>query len=205
MIKNISLFPDTSNKKIISVLPNKGPSIVFENDGRNEGEDGNELDFGHATVMYGGCRIRDLCIFNLCSKCNGHNTSCKMTSAIIGEATCIISKRSESDVNNMKENFGQIQEAFQKNESKLSKIENKMEDLFENYQKILDAIERKLEHDKTQSKSKDSENETHATTSHKMENTPHEKWRHTEANNQETKAMFSHILKMLQDMKDAHN
>jgi len=72
-----------------------------------------------------------------------------MTSPIIGEATRVISKRSESDVNNMKVNFGQIQEAFKKNESKLSKIENKMEDLFENYQKKLDAIERKLEHDKT--------------------------------------------------------
>jgi len=51
-----------------------------------------------------------------------------MTSLIIGEATCIISKRSEPDVNNMKEHFGQIQ-------AKLSKIENKIEKLFENYQK----------------------------------------------------------------------
>jgi len=51
--------------------------------------------------------------------------------AIIGEATCIISKRSEPDINNMKENFGQIQEALKENESKLSKIANKMDVLFQ--------------------------------------------------------------------------
>jgi len=72
-----------------------------------------------------------------------------MTSLIIGEATCIISKRSEPDVNNMKEHFGQIQaklskienkinnmkEHFGQIQAKLSKIENKIEKLFENYQK----------------------------------------------------------------------
>ena len=138
MIKNITLFPDTSCKKRIHVLPNKGPNIVFENEGLNKGEDGVELDSGHATPAYGGSRFRDRCIRNLCSKCNGHNTSCKMTSAIIGEANRIISKRSESEVNSMKENFGQmkenfsqLQEALKGNESKLSKIENKIEELFE--------------------------------------------------------------------------
>jgi hypothetical protein len=34
---------------------------------------------------------------------------------------------------------------------------------------------------------------------------PHEKWSSTEANNQETKALFIQILKMLQDKKGAHN
>jgi len=34
---------------------------------------------------------------------------------------------------------------------------------------------------------------------------PHEKWSLTEAINQETKALFSRILNMLQDMKDTHN
>jgi len=80
-----------------------------------------------------------------------------MTSVIIGEATCIISKRSELDVNNMKENFSQIQEALKENESKLTKIQNKMEEnqhLLENYQQKLDVIERKLEHDKIQAKIK---------------------------------------------------
>jgi hypothetical protein len=209
MIKNISLFPDTpckKSKKRIHVLPNKGPNIVFENNGLNKGEDRDELDSGHAIPAYGGHRFRDPCIPNLCSKCNVHDTSCKMSSAIIGEATCIISNRSESDVTNMKENFNQIQEAFKKNESKLSKIENKMEDLFENYLKKLSAIDRKLEHDKIQSKNKGSQKMKHyATTSHKMENMSHEKWSCTEATNQETKAMFSHILKMLQDIKDSHN
>jgi hypothetical protein len=44
-----------------------------------------------------------------------------------------------------------------------------------------------------------------ATTSHKMENTPYERWSHTEATNQETNAMFIQIMKMLQDKEDAHN
>jgi hypothetical protein len=138
MIKNISLFPDTSYKKRIHVFPNKGPNIVFENDGLNKGEDGDELDSGYVTPAYGRSRFRDPFIRNFCRKCKGHNTSCKMTSAIIGEATCIISIRSESDVNNMKENFsqmeenfGQLQEALKENDSKLSKIENKIEELFE--------------------------------------------------------------------------
>jgi len=39
-----------------------------------------------------------------------------MTSAITEEATHIISKRSECDVNNMKENFSQIKEALKENE-----------------------------------------------------------------------------------------
>jgi len=198
MIKNISFFPDPSYKKRILILPNKGPNIVFE--------DGNELHSNHATPTYGGSSIINLCICNFCSKCKGHNTSCKMTSAIIGEATRVISKRSDSDVSNMKQNFGQLKEALKENESKLSKIENKMEKLFKNYQKALDDNARKLEHDKIQSKNKGSQKMKHnATTSHKMENMPHEKCSHFEASNQETKAMFNHILKMLQDMKDAQN
>jgi hypothetical protein len=124
MIKNISLFPDTSYKKKILVLLNNGPNIVFENDGLNKGEDGGELDSGHVTPAYGGSRFRDPHICNICTKCNGHNTSCKMTSVIIGEATRIISKTSEPDVNNMKE----IQEALKENESKLSKMEYKIEE-----------------------------------------------------------------------------
>jgi len=205
-IKNISIFPDTSYKKSIHVLPNKGPNIVFVNDKLNKGEDRDKLDSGHATPVYGGSRFRDSCIRNLCSICNARNTSCKMTSAIIGEATHIISKRSEPNVNNMKENLGQIQDALKENESKLSKIENKIEELFENYQKKLDGIERKLKHDKIQIKNKGSQKMKHnATTSHKMENTPYERWSHTEATDQETKAMFIQIMKMLQDKEDAHN
>jgi len=127
-IKNISLFPDISNKKNISVLPNKGTNIVFEGDGLNESEDLDELDTVQVTKANGGSSGRDPHILNILSNNNGQNTSCKMTSLIIGEATCIISKRSEPDINNMKEHFGQIQ-------AKLSKIENKIEELFENYQK----------------------------------------------------------------------
>ena len=37
-----------------------------------------------------------------------------MISVIIGEATHIISKRSEPDVNNMKENFGQIHQSIKR-------------------------------------------------------------------------------------------
>jgi hypothetical protein len=44
-----------------------------------------------------------------------------------------------------------------------------------------------------------------ATTSHKMENTPYERLSYTETTTQETKALFSQILKMLQDKKDAHS
>jgi hypothetical protein len=63
-----------------------------------------------------------------------------------------------------------------------------------------------LEHDQIQSKNKDSQKMKHnAATSHKIEITPHEKWSHTEATNQETQVMFSQILKMIQDIKDAHN
>jgi hypothetical protein len=161
-IKNISLFPDTSNKKKISVLPNKGPNIVFEGDGPNDGEDLDEPDTVQVTNAYGGSSGRDPYILNLPFNNNGENTSCKMTSIIIGEATCIISKRSEPHVNNMKENFGQIQ-------AKLSKIENKIEELFENYQKKSDAFERKLEHDKIQSKNKGSQKMKHnATTNHEI-------------------------------------
>ena len=121
-------------------MPNKGSNIVLENDGLNK----------VAILVYGGSRFRDPRIRNLCNKCNGHNTSCKMTSAIIGGAPHIISKRSECDVNNMKENLSQIQEALKINESNLSKIENKIEEEFKNYQKKFDGIEKKLEHDKIQ-------------------------------------------------------
>jgi hypothetical protein len=134
-IINISLFPDTSCKKRIHVLPNKGPDIVFEGDGLNEV--GDELDTVHVMEEYEGSRGRKTQILNLHTNNNGQNTSCKLTSLIIGEATRIISSQSETDVNNMKENFSQIQEALKEN---LSKIENKMEELFENYQKKLDFI-----------------------------------------------------------------
>jgi len=156
-IKNSSLFPDTSYKKRIHVLPNKGPKCIFEADRLNEVEDGDELDIGHVERAYEGSEGRDPHIRNICTKRNARNTSCKMTSVVIGEANRIISKRSEPDVNNMKENFGQIQEALKENESMLSKIQNKMEEnqnLLENYQQKLDAIERKLEHDRIQAKIK---------------------------------------------------
>jgi hypothetical protein len=136
-IKNICLFPDTSSMKRIHVLANKGPDIVLENDGLNKAEDRDGLNSGHATPSYGGSTFRDRWIRKLCSKCSGYNTSCKMSSAIIGKANRIISKRSESNGNNMRENFGQLQEALKEN---LSKIENKIEDLFEKYQKKLDGI-----------------------------------------------------------------
>jgi hypothetical protein len=164
-IKNISLFPDTSNKKKISVLPNKGPHIVFEGDGLNEGEDVDELDTVQVTKTNWWSSGRDPHVLNLLAN-NGQNTPCKMTSVIIREATYIISNQSKTDVNNMKENFCQIQEALKEN---LSKIENKMEQLFENYQKKLDGIERKLEHDKIQSKNKGSQKmKLSAVTSHEM-------------------------------------
>ena len=51
-----------------------------------------------------------------------------MISVIIGEATRIIRRMSELDVNDMKQNFGQIQDALKENESQLSKIQNKMEE-----------------------------------------------------------------------------
>ena len=100
-IKNISLFPDISYKERIHVLPNKGPNIVSEGNGLNEVE-----GHGHATQAYGWSVFRVPSIRNLCTKCNGHNTSCKMPSVIIWEATHIISKGSESDINNMNENLG---------------------------------------------------------------------------------------------------
>jgi hypothetical protein len=156
-IKNSSLFPVTSYKKRIHVLPNKGPTFFFEGDELNEVEDGDELDIGHVKQAYEGSKGREPHIHNISTKHNGHNTSCEVTSAIIGEATRIISKRSEPEVSNMKENFSQLQEALKENESKLSKIQNKMEEnqhLLENYQQKLDAIERKLEHDRIQAKMK---------------------------------------------------
>jgi len=157
-IKIISLFPETSYKKRIHVLPNRGPNIVFENDGLNK-----------VSIWCTEGGVRDPCICNLCSKCNGHNASCKMISATIGEATHIISKRSGYDVNNMNENFSQIQEALKENKSNLSKLENITEESFENYRKKFDGIERKLEHDKIQSKNKGSQKtKLNATTSHDM-------------------------------------
>jgi len=156
-VKNISLFPDTSYKKRIHVLPNKGPNIVFECDGLNEGEDGDELDNVQVTKAYEDRRHTDPQILNLRNNSNGQSTSCKMTPVIIGEATCIISKRSETDVNNMKENINQIQEALKENDSKLSKIENKIDVLFKNLSEEIYAIKRKLEHDKIQNKNKGSQ------------------------------------------------
>jgi hypothetical protein len=116
-IKNSSLFPDTSYKKI-HVLPNKGPNIVFEGDGQNEVEDGDE-----------------------------HNTSCKMTSVVLGEATRIISQRSNSDVINTKVNFGQMQEALKENETNLSKIEERMEVLLKKLSGEIRCHQKKLSED----------------------------------------------------------
>jgi hypothetical protein len=140
-IKHSSIFPDTSYKKTIHVLPNKGSTFVFEGE-------------GHDKQSYDRSKGRDPQTSNICIKHNGHNTSCKMTSVIIGKATRIISKRSEPDVNNMKENFVQIQEALSKIQNKIEekKIEN--QHLLEIYQQKLNAIERKLEHVKIQAKKK---------------------------------------------------
>jgi len=129
-IKNSSLFPDTSNKKRIHVSPNKGPYIVFEGDGLNEVEDADELDIGHVKQANEGNEGTNSHILNISTKCNACKTSCEMPSVIIGEVTRIISKGSEPDVNNTKENFGQIQEALKENESKLLQIEDKMNVLF---------------------------------------------------------------------------
>jgi len=153
-IKNSSLFPDPSHKKRIHVSPNKGPKVVFVGNGLNEDEDGDELDNGNVKQANEGGKVTDPNIHNISNKCNGFNTSCKMTSVIIGEATRIISKRSEPDVNNTKENFSQIQEALKENESKLLQIEDKMNVMFKKLSEKLDAIERKLEHDKIQTKLK---------------------------------------------------
>ena len=142
-IKKISLFPDTEYTKRIHVLPNKGPNIVFEGDGLNECEDGDELDIGHVKQAHEGSKFRDPHIPNVHTNNNGQNTICKMTLLIIGEATCIISKRSDTDVSNIKENFGQIQEALKVNESKLSKIENKMDALFKKLSEEIRCYQKK--------------------------------------------------------------
>jgi hypothetical protein len=146
ILKNISLFPDTSYNKRIHVLPNKGPNIVFEPNELKEGESESELDNGRAMKKFGGIRGIAQRIFYFGSRCNRQNASCKMSLVIIGEAIRIISNQgSESDVNYMKGNLSQIQEMLKENESKLSKIENKMED---NQQKLTD-IETMLKHNKT--------------------------------------------------------
>jgi hypothetical protein len=144
-IINISLFPDTSYNKRIHVLPNKGPNIVFEGHGLNKGEEGDETDTVQVTKAYEGSRGTEPQFLNLPTNNNGQNTSCKMTSLFIGEATCIISKRSESDLNNMKETFSQIQEALKENESKLSKIENKMDVLFKILSEEISFHQKKVE------------------------------------------------------------
>jgi len=128
-IKNISLFPDTSYMKRILLSPNEGPNIVFERNGLSEGKDADKLESGHATQANGRSWLQH--IQNLLTNNNEQNISYNKTWAFIQGATQIISKRSEPDVNNMKENFSQLQEALIKNESKLSKIENKIEELFE--------------------------------------------------------------------------
>jgi len=128
-IKNISLFPDTSYMKRILLSPNEGPNIVFERNGLSEGKDGDKLESGHATQANGRSWLQR--IQNLLTNNNEQNISYNKTWAFIQGATHIISKRSQPDVNNMKENFSQLQEALIKNESKLSKIENKIEELFE--------------------------------------------------------------------------
>jgi hypothetical protein len=172
-IKNISLFPDTAYNKKIHVLPNKGPNIVFERNGLNESEGEGEFDSGHAMKAYVWSRLRAQRISNLGTKSNEQNTSCRMPLVIIGEAIGIISSRgSQSDVNNMKENFSQMQDMLKENDSKLSELQNKMEEnqqLLENYQKKLTDMEVKLEHDKIQSKNKGSQKTKHnANMSRKM-------------------------------------
>ena len=67
--------------------------------------------------------------------------------AIIGEATRIISKRSEPDIINMKENYVQIQEALKENESKIA---NKMDVMFQKLSEEIRSIRRELERDKIQ-------------------------------------------------------
>jgi hypothetical protein len=128
-IKNSSLFPDTSYKKRIHVLPNKGPNIFFEHNGLSEVEGGDERDSVQATQAHVWRELQH--IRNLLTNSNVQNSSHSKTLAIIGEAARIISKISEPYVNNMKENFSQIKEALKQNEAKLSKIENKIQELFE--------------------------------------------------------------------------
>jgi septation ring formation regulator EzrA len=67
-----------------------------------------------------------------------------MTSLLMREATCIISKRSESDLNITKETFNQIQEALKENESKLSKIEDKMEAWFKTLSEEISSHQKKV-------------------------------------------------------------
>jgi len=107
-IKIISLFQDPSHKKKLHVLPNKGPNNVFWHNGLSECKDGDELESGHAT--HGCVRRWARHIQNCLNKSNKQDISYDKTLVIIEEATRIISKRSKPDVNNMKENFGQIQE-----------------------------------------------------------------------------------------------
>jgi ankyrin repeat protein len=158
LLKDISLFPDTSREKRIHILPNKGPDIVFESYGLNK----NKYDTIRATKARKRSIIRLPHILTLGSSSNGKNTSFKMTSVIIGKAIGVISNRGlESDVNYMKGNFSQIQDMLKETESKLSKIENKLEEnqqLLEDYQQRLTDIGEQLQIDKIQSK--DKENET---------------------------------------------
>jgi hypothetical protein len=223
-MKNISLFPDTSYNKKIHVLPNKGPNIVFERHGLNEsegegecegeskgegeGEGEDEVDTRHAMNAYrrtiGTARL----ILNNCARYTGLKASCKMPLVIIGEAIGIVSNReSESEANNMKKNFSQIQEVLEENESKLSKIQNKIEvshKLLEKYKTKLTDIEIELQRDKIESKNKGSQKMKHnANMSHTMQHTPDERFIHTDAANQEV--ILNQILKMLQDMKSSNN
>ncbi|GFG34517.1 hypothetical protein Cfor_06444 [Coptotermes formosanus] len=125
-----------------------------------------------------------------------------------GEAIGIVSNReSESEANNMKKNFSQIQEVLEENESKLSKIQNKIEvshKLLEKYKTKLTDIEIELQRDKIESKNKGSQKMKHnANMSHTMQHTPDERFIHTDAANQEV--ILNQILKMLQDMKSSNN
>lgn len=129
---------------MISVLPNKGPNIVFEGNGLNEGEGVAELDTVQVMKANGRSSRRDAHILNLHTNNNAQNTSLKMNSLIIGEATRIISKRADSDVSNMKENIGQMQEALKENDLKLSKIENKIDVLFKQLSEEIRCYQKKV-------------------------------------------------------------
>ena len=56
-IKSTTLFPDKSYKKRIHVSPDKGPKFVFEGNGVNEVEVGDELDIGHVKQAYEGVEV----------------------------------------------------------------------------------------------------------------------------------------------------
>jgi hypothetical protein len=156
---------------------------------------------------------------NIVFECNGNNSSCKMDLVIMGAAVGIISKRgAEIDINNMKENFDQIQESVKENhekiytmsESNLAKIQNKMEEnqlLLENYQQRMESklteIEGKLEYGEQQNTHNGFQKLKHkATIGYEKQNELDKRLRHIEVAYQETKELLNQILKQLQHTKD---